>query len=202
MSINFPDIIPNTMSFGIKYSTQINISPLSGSVQTIEVPGARWVASMTYSGMSVAEGRELAGFIADLRGSGGRFFLYDFSHPEPRGSNSFPSAVTLNGNYGVGVTSIATIGWTASAAGVLLVGDYIELPNKELKIVTSIVNALPGGDALIEFEPPLRNGVATSDPVNTSQCRTTMLLDNDEYRWQANNAGLLTDSTITCMEGF
>ena len=112
--LTFPDIVPSSISFGIKYNTQINISSLSGAVQTVEIPGARWVANMSFSDMEPAETRVLAAFLAELRGSSGRFALYDFSHKDPRGSNLAAGSVIVD------VTaSIATpiVSGTASSGG-------------------------------------------------------------------------------------
>jgi hypothetical protein len=95
-TLTFPSIVPNAISFGIKYSTQINISPLSGSVQTYEVPGARWVADLSYSELEPVDARELISFLTQLRGSSGRFTLFDFSHRNPAGSNLKPSNIFVN----------------------------------------------------------------------------------------------------------
>jgi hypothetical protein len=277
--LTFPAIVPNSISFGIKYSTQINVSPLSGSVQTVEIPGARWTCSMSFSDMEPEEGRVLAAFLAQLRGSSGRFKLYDFSHKNPRGSNLAignividvrqqatsdtgttssatagpPGTMTetgktfiTSGNIATGdylyivtndeyyqiasftedtitivgswttqpvatntyeiypafANSITTSGWNATETNVLLPGDYIEIEGNELKIVTSSVSSDGAGDAVISFEPPVRIQPNEASIVKRASCEAIMLLDNDESQWITDNAGLLSDITITCIEGF
>ena len=276
--LTFPTIVPSSISFGIKYNTQINISTLSGAVQTVEIPGARWVANMSFSDMEAAETRVLAAFFAELRGSSGRFRLYDFSHKNPRGSNlaagnvvvdvaaaiSTPlssgtalgthssttladtSATFLNdgftaGDYLENVTNaefrkilsftdtvitiedtwtttpvntdayevhpnsgniVTTSGWDTSETNVLLPGDYIELEGTELKMVTSAVSSDSNGEAFINFDPPMRISPTEGSTIKRSSCETFMLLDNDEARWDTNNAGLLSTINISCIEGF
>jgi hypothetical protein len=136
--LTFPSIVPSSISFGIKYNTQINISSLSGAVQTIEVPGARWVCNMSFSDMEPEETRVLAAFLTELRGSSGRFLLYDFSHKNPRGSNLAAGtiAVEVDATIATPITSgTADSGGSTTtlvdAAGAFLTagintGDYIK----------------------------------------------------------------------------
>ena len=276
-TLTFPSIIPNAISFGIKYSTQINISPLSGSVQTIEVPGARWLADLSYDQLEPAESRELIAFLTQLRGSSGRFYLSDFSHLNPLGSNLSAGLITvdvtqdtlLDSGTALGTHSTTTIedttadfivdavisvgdqivnevygetrkivsftateitvsstwtqpldtqaysiypaqtgnsiystGWDATQTGLLLPGDYIQLEGPELKIVTESVDSDGSGNALITFEPPLRVGPNNESTIETSNCVAPMLLSQDESRWSVDNAGLLANINITCIEGF
>ena len=276
--LTFPSIVPSSISFGIKYNTQINISTLSGAVQTIEIPGARWVANLSFSDMEPAETRVLAAFLAELRGSSGRFRLFDFSHKDPRGSNLAAGAVVVDvsapiatpltngtalgthssttladtnatflsdgiaaGDYIEDVTNaelqkilsftdtvitiqgtwsttpintdsyevhsntgntVTTSGWNTSEVNVLLPGDYIELDGTELKVVTSAVTSDSNGEAIINFEPPIRVSPNEGSTIQRASCETFMLLDNDESRWDTNNAGLLSTINISCIEGF
>ncbi len=278
-TLTFPSIVPSNMTFGIKFSNQINISPLSGAVQSVEIPGARWVASMTFSDMEAAESRVLASFLAELRGSSGRFTLYDFSHKDPRGSNLAagivvvdvrqqatsdtgtvdsatagpPGTLTETGKtfitsdsisvndylyvvnnneyyqiasftedtitivggwttqpvatntyeiYPSYSSSVTTSGWDATEVGLLLPGDYIEIEGNELKLVTASVDSDGSGDATINFEPPMRVQPNEASTIKRASCETIMLLNNDENSWSTDNAGLLTDISISCIEGF
>jgi len=275
--LTFPNIVPGSISFGIKYNTQINISSLSGAVQTIEIPGARWVSNLSFSDMEPNETRVLAAFLTELRGASGRFYLYDFSHKNPRGSNLASGNIIIDvdatisspiisgtttagststtlvdsggnfvntgisaGDYIKNVTkselkrilsfssdtitiestwvvpgisdsyevypntgnSITTSGWDPSETDVLLPGDYIEIEGSELKIVTSSVSSDANGEAIINFDPPIRTSPSNLSSVVRTNCKATMLLDTDESRWDTNNAGLLSTINISCMEGF
>ena len=278
--LTFPSIIPSSVSFGITYNTQINISSLSGSVQTIEVPGARWSANLSFDDLEPIEGRVLAAFLIQLRGSSGRFYLYDHSHKLPRGSNlgitvivdasaqevgtaldtgtalGTHSTTTIEDTTATFITdglisdgdfvrniansetreilsftetvitvtavwtlpvdtdgyelysasqvgnTIATSGWDANETDVLLPGDYIELEGKELKMITIAVSSDANGEAIINFDPPIRVSPSDLSSVTRTNCETIMLLDSDENSWSTNNAGLLTNFTIGCAEAF
>jgi len=200
-TIPFPNVIPSSSSFGIKYNTQINTSTLSGSTQTIEIPGARWVCSLSFSDLEPYEGRLMSAFLAQLRGSSGRFFLTDFTHPAPRGSISAPGAVTVNGANQVGNT-VTTSGWTASQSGLLLKGDYFQFSNGELKMVTKDVTSDVSGNATITFEPPIRISPSNAAAITLTDYSVTMMLSSNESRWTSNNEALLSNISIECIEGF
>lgn len=198
---SFPNIIPSNVSFGIKYNTQINVSSLSGSIQTIEIPGARWVANLAFNDLEDTEGRVLAAYLAELRGASGRFYLYDHSHASPRGTNLASGTVLVSGASQVGNTLI-TSGWTINETGILLKGDYIEIGVKELKIITIDANSDGSGLSTLTFDPPIRTSPGDTTVVVRTNAEAQMLLDNDEIRWNTNNPGLLTTFNFSCTEGF
>ena len=193
-------IKPSSMEFGIEYNTHINTSPLSGSIQTVEIPGARWKASLTFNSLQPDDGREMAAFITSLRGSSGRFYITDYSHSSPRGTNLF-STVTVDGASQVGNT-INTSGWTATQTGLLLPGDYIELEGSELKMVTAQVDSDGSGDATITFDPPIRTSPSDASTILTTGYRTVVLLDNDQINWVNQDNLLITDIVFSCIEAF
>jgi len=57
------------------------VSPLDGTEQTLEQPGARWAATLTFEGMPEAEARAIFAFLAFVGGRAGRF---TWSPPLPR----------------------------------------------------------------------------------------------------------------------
>ena len=71
--LTFPSITPDTIDFGIRYNTQVSTTTLSGIVQTVELPGARWLGSMTFRDLTPEDSAALKGFLMRLRGSSGRF---------------------------------------------------------------------------------------------------------------------------------
>jgi len=198
--LNFPNVIPSSIQFGIRFNTQINVSPLSGSVQTVEIPGARWVAELSFADLEPAEVRLLAAFIAQLRGASGRFYLRDLSHPTPLGS-PLGSIPVVQGAGQTG-TSLTTSGWTANTVGLLKAGDYIEIEGNELKILTADVTSDINGDATITFSPPLRNSPSDLSAINIDTPKTVMLLDNDDNSWATDNPGLIANMRLSCAEAF
>jgi hypothetical protein len=98
--------------FGLVSNTQSFRSPLSGSVQTIERPGARWQAQYQLPPMKRAEAAAWQGFLTQLRGGAGRFYGYDPDAKVPRGSasvNIATGANLLRNSIGTGALS-GTIG--------------------------------------------------------------------------------------------
>ena len=203
-TLDFPSIVPSTVSFGIKHNTQINVSTLSGATQTIEIPGARWVATMSFDSLEPAEARLMASFLTKLRGASGRFKLYDYSHPTHAGTGSVPVAVLVSGTVLQGDTSINTTGWATITPGEILLkeGDYIQLEGNEVKMVSADVVSNGTGAQAITFEPPVRTPPSALSSVVITNCTAIMLLSEDESRWDTDNPGLLSNFNINCTEAF
>ncbi len=72
--------------FGLTSNTQVFRSPLSGTTQTLERPGARWTAEYTLPPMKRAQVTAWQSVLAQLRGGAGRFYGYDPDARTPRGS--------------------------------------------------------------------------------------------------------------------
>lgn len=124
-------LIPSSIEMGIVYNTQISTSTLSRAVKTQELPGARWRCRMAFNDLTPEETRPLLAWLSDLRGSAGRFVLYDFSLPDPRGG-------LTSANYTL--PSRTTITLSNRIGGDLEVGDLISIkPNNsdimELKMI-------------------------------------------------------------------
>lgn len=71
--------------FGLASNTTEFRSPLSGSVQTVERPGARWTAKYTLPPMKREQAAAWQGFLTQLRGMAGRFYGFDPDAKTPRG---------------------------------------------------------------------------------------------------------------------
>jgi hypothetical protein len=72
--------------FGLMSNTQSFRSPLSGTVQTIERPGARWQAFYQLPPLNRAQAAPWQSFLTQLRGGAGRFYAYDPDARQARGS--------------------------------------------------------------------------------------------------------------------
>lgn len=219
-TLNFPSITPSAISFGIRYNTQINTSPLSGSIQTIEIPGARWVAEVSFDDMEPAEGRVMAAFLAQLRGVSGRFLLKDFSHTQPRGTNLAAGAVTIDVTTQTPlVTGTVTSGGantledttkTFVTSGVISIGDYVENVTKsEIKRIISFTNTVLTVDSNWAVNPAAsdtyniykgpRGNTITTVGWNTSQ--TGLLLPGDYIELEGNELKVVTSSVDSDVSG-
>lgn len=85
-TLAWPSIInPSRFRFGQRNNCRVHVSPLSGSVQTVALPGSRWTASMQWDRMSAADRANLFSLLAQLRGQANDIALYDLAQPQPQG---------------------------------------------------------------------------------------------------------------------
>lgn len=190
-------IEPSTIEMGIVYNTQVSTSPLSGDVKTLELPGARWRVRMSFNDLEPEETRPLLAWLSDLRGSAGRFLVYDFSHAIPRGG-------TISANYSV--TTRSTITLSSVTGGGLQVGDLFSIRPAgstvpELKMVTQIMSA-----NVYRFEPIARR-LPAAYIGGVFGIRTTayahMMLTSDDQSFHATaEKGLISNITIEAIEVF
>ncbi len=194
--LTFPDILPRAAEWSLRSNTQSFRSPLSGTVQTLELPGAIWQATLSFARLPQDRARELAAFLVRLRGEAGRFYLYDHSLPAPRGSASGVPVVAGAGQTGA---TLATSGWTPGVAGILKAGDYIGLGD-ELKMVVADADSDVGGLATLTIEPPLRQSPADASLIITVQPVCIMKLTGDQAAKWSTVSPLRSSFTIECEE--
>ena len=178
-TINLPTLqqAPFSCSFVLVPNTQTFESPLNRTVQTLELPGARWKLRYEYKNLRFdSDHRALKVFLAQLRGMAGRFYGFDYSHQTPNGSALGSGLVKGAGQTGA---SIATYNWTPNQSDCLLPGDYVGI-NGEVKLVVSTVVTDSSGEATIVFEPPLRNVLPADTPIITYRPSATFMLVDDK----------------------
>jgi hypothetical protein len=188
---------PVNLEWALQSNTQTFTSPLNGTMQTLELPGARWRASFTYQNLSEADAAKLQAFLVSLRGQAGRFYLYNFARPKPNGVGT--GTPLVNGANQSGA-SLVTDGWTASQTGILKAGDFIGV-NGELKMVTADVNSDGSGNATLSIEPPLRASPADNSAITVTMPTTTFVLSDTTSKW-VTRAPIITDITIDAIEMF
>lgn len=179
-------LVPNTQSFS---------SPLSGAVQTVEMPGARWKASFLMENLTEADSALLQAFFVKLRGRAGRFYLHNFARPAPRGTVA--GTPLVKGAAQTGTTLIidgCTVGST------LLAGDFIGV-NDELKMVVADATANGSGEMTLTIEPPLRSSPADNAAITISRPTAVFRLANDETKWST-SPGLVSSFPIDCVEAW
>jgi len=196
MILTFPTIRIAQASFGLRSNTQEHRSPFSGAVQTLELPGAVWQASLTLRGLSSSECRALSAWLVQLRGRAGRFYLHDHSHPGPAGVASGVPVVSGAGQTG---NQLVTSGWTPNTAGILKAGDYIQI-GSELKMVVADAASNGAGAATLQIEPPIRTSPASGSLIVTAQASCVMMLADDEQTRWATRPPLRSDLTLNCVE--
>ncbi|MGE0270294.1 MAG: hypothetical protein AB7M05_08900 [Alphaproteobacteria bacterium] len=176
-----------TSKFGLRSNTITFESPLSGSVQTLEMPGARWTASYELPPMKRATAAAWQAFFVRLRGQAGRFYGYD---PDARAPQGVATGTPLvNGASQTG-SSLITDGWSVSVTGILKAGDYVAfdtgVTSRELHMVVEDVNSNASGEATLSIEPPIRISPADNAPIILSSASCVMMLATPESAWDAN----------------
>lgn len=192
---DFPAIRRSSEDWEIEYNTQTFPSELNGAIQTRELPGAKWLATLTFSNRTGKEARQLQGFLTGLQGRAGRFWLTP-SAWRPLGT--VDRAGELSAAASQGATQISTRGWEAHQPELFCAGDFFEI-NGALKQVTETAASDASGSAVISFCPPLRVSLSTGQEVKVDQPRCQMMLSDDSVRWQL-TAPVIYSLVLNCEE--
>lgn len=185
------DLRAATVQWRQRSNTQVATSPLTGSVQTQELPGARWL--MTVQAAAAVEVHALETLLVKLRGQANRVSVYPLHRPTPRGT--WGGTPLVQGTAQVGA-SLITDGWTAGST--LLAGDFFAV-NGELKQVVADATANGSGVMTIVFEPPLRASPADNAPLTLIRPTCTMMLASPEWAIGI-GAGTIIEGAIDLVE--
>ena len=191
---------PARVEFWLESNTQTHISPLSKSVQTIALSGARWGATVTLPKMPRAVAAAWIAFLTELNGMAGRVLISPWILDTPRGG--VPGTPLVSGASQTG-RILKVNGWTASQTGILKAGDFIgwQSPTgwQELHMVTEDVDSNSSGVAYLSLTPEIRESPANNAVLITTDPKCVMqLADDNQSIWDIENASIfgLTFSTI------
>ena len=202
-TIAYPTLsrFPSSLQWGLSSNTQALESPLTGSVQTVELPGARWQFVLAYPSLEEQDAALLQSFLVRLRGQANRFTCFNFARPVPRGTalgtplvnNASGSPAELQSG-----SSLITNGWTAGAT--LKDGDFFSV-NSELKMCVADSVADGSGNMTITFEPPLRSSPPHAAPITTDRPTAVFMLTEPTSLWNS-RPGVFTDFSVQAMEQY
>jgi len=165
-------------------NTMTHTSPLNNVRRTTELPGAAWHFTFTLPRMDKDKAAEWSAFFMQLRGMAGRFYGGSVLWSQPRGVGG--GVPRVNGSSQTG-TSLAVDGLPANTAGWLKVGDHFSVGD-ELKVLTADANSNAGGQAVLAFEPPLRNSPADNATLTIDNPTCVLALTSDSVGWDEQNA--------------
>ncbi len=163
-------------TFSLQANTQTFESPLNKSVQTYELPGARWLFTATWQNLNQIDARAFKAWLARLRGAAGRFYAGDLTHKTPSGYATGAGTVSGAGQTG---NAIVTHWGVANQSNWLLPGDYVEIGG-ELKIITAIAAVDGSGLSTLTFEPPMRISPADTSLLVIVEPLATFRLNDDK----------------------
>lgn len=175
-------------------------SPWTLQQQVFAHQGQAWSAEVSYPVKKRADAEPVLAALLSLNGPAGTFYLGDPLGQSPRGSTLGTPLVDGAGQSG---QLLATKGWTASASGVLLAGDYIQLGSGEtqrLYKVTADVDADGAGLADLPIWPRLRESPSDGAALTTSACEGVFNLPEDFAGWEETPGGLYQPISFTAIE--
>jgi hypothetical protein len=163
---------PSSFSINVVANNQINVSPLTNSVEVAALFGDFWEINASWTNVEELEADELVSFFESLGGQRESFTMYPFHRPTPKGTSLGTPLVDGTGQIG---TSINTKGWDANQSEVLKAGDFFQIGD-ELKKITATTSSDASGNAVLEFIPPLRRETIDSANITINYPRGTFRL--------------------------
>lgn len=176
-----------SVQFEMDDQVAVVTSPFTGQTQAQQWPGAdMWRGTMTLPPLQQSDANNWISFLMELRGMANAMQLGDPLKTTPSGSVAGTPLVddTINGGNLAGTQSLGTKGWTASAAGVLLPGDYIQVGFRLYRVLDT-VNASSSGGATINIWPSLRETPTDSSPLITTNPLGLFRLSTNKRTWAA-----------------
>jgi hypothetical protein len=152
-------------------------NPLTGTVHTLERPGARWAQSLSFRFKTEDERARLQAFLASLRGQANRAVMPVFGHTNRTNGAGAPLV------SGAGQTGAALLvdGWAGNIP-VLSAGDFFSV-NGELKMVTADAASDVTGTCTVNFAPILRASPANNAPLTITSPTARYILASPQVGW-------------------
>ena len=161
----------------------VNTSPFTGQTQTYDWQASWWEGTLSFTPMYRASADAWAAFILECRGQSNVFSVGDPKGATPRGTPV--GTPVINGAAQTGY-ALATRGWTASAANILLPGDYIQIGYRLYRVLDA-ASADSSGHATLAVWPNLRDQPADGATIITASCKGLFRLkQNAGNKWSTN----------------
>ena len=179
--------------------TQTHESPFDGTMQTLELPGARWEFTVTWPTLSPDDRRELAAFLARLRGRAGRFTYGPFWSPR----RATVVGVPIIWGDGQSGSVLVTASWPQFIQ-VMRAGDWLSYIDtsgrRRLHQVVQDAFSDAGGAANLQITPPIRRAGAWGAAVEINAPVGVFMLVDDNTPAMNIRAPSLGQITITMRE--
>lgn len=150
-------------------------SPYSGEFQSVEIPGARWGALLTYPVHRLAERPDVEAFWMGLRGRSGRVLMHNLARPTPRGTmRGSPTLAAAAAQFATSLSIATTTGST------LLAGDCIKVGNQFFMV--RVGGTAASGVLTVSVEHPVRTGLSAGAAVTWDRPTFLAARTSDEMR--------------------
>jgi hypothetical protein len=179
---------PSEWRFGLRSNTLVHVSPLSGQMQTVELPGARWFFSARWPNLREADRALFETFLMKLRGQANRFSVHDFSRPIPLGT--MRGTPVTSGSTAAGAVSFTISAGAGQAGTTLLGGDKLNVGGELKMVVDPIVTLNGSGVASVTVEPPFRSAIGGGASVQWDQPKAVFIAAEPEWSAEINAPSL------------
>lgn len=152
---------PSRFEIGIRSNVIVNVARFTGSIERLELPGSRWVATVTYAGApsGSADAAEREAFWQKVRGQTNLVSMWHLMRPVPRGT--LRNTPQVNGAVALGATVIPIQG---QAGETVLAGDTFTAGGMLFMCVTDLT--LNGsGQGNCSVTPPARGAIADGSSI-------------------------------------
>lgn len=190
----FPNVFPDSIEWRLFSNEEVTASPYSLIKQVLARGPQIWSVRLSFNRRADSERALLQSFLMRVRGQRYAFTLRDHGYVR-RGTGDGTPLVMGGGQTGV---SIVTDGWTASAVGVLLAGDLVQIRNQLCRVVDD-VSADAGGIATIVVQPSIRIAPNDNLAIVTAVPLGLFRISTPDVGW-SQNPGIFSDIEIQCTE--
>ena len=194
VELAFSEIAPNESLIYFTSNTSALISPLNGSIQTLDHGSERIAQKLVYRNKTGNDRATMIDFAVGLNGQATTVSLRNYAENN-RGSFGGTPLVSGAGQTG---TSINIDGCSNSVTNWIREGDWFSIGG-ELKICTADANSSGGGAATISFAPRLRYAPDNNSAVTTSAATGTFKLESNGANWN-NKPNGFSDFTFSFIE--
>lgn len=157
-----PWAVPSATELRVVDTLQrVSESPLSGAVQTLSMPGARWGWGYDFDAQPHDARMQLEAWLIGLSGRQHRVRLWDTKRTRPRGSINL-SGVTTSGSAAQFAEQLTLQG--CGAGKTLLMGDWLATPTQLLRCTEDAV-ANGSGVMVVKVRHMLRAAVASGTAI-------------------------------------
>lgn len=160
--LSFPAQTPSSQRLTLNRRQSISESPYNLNFQAVNT-ASQWMLEWTWPRMPHLDAEIVHAWLNALQGQVGTFRYF----PKRAFNSSITGKTLALPGYAYGST-VSIGGWTPNAQSGLRVGQYFQIGDQLLQIVSSAAVADGAGKVTVEFQPSLRSNFAQGAAVNLS----------------------------------
>ena len=197
MTLSYPLPFPTitgirTQRISPESNVAVSEAPFDFTEQTQVHQGERWIFEFSAAFGKRATHATWVGFLVGLHGRLGTFTVGDQDAQTALGSaSSSPGTPVIDGASQTGKT-LNMDGVPSGATNYLKIGDYIQLANNRLHMVTADGSADSAGNIALEIWPSLRESPSDGATIIVDSTVGIFRLRNNRPTWSINTAGIYT----------